>query len=529
MKKLCVRSSESPQFKIDNIEYLLHKGSYHIIQLDKDLTVVQLSTHGALVSVLQVIKHLHNARIVCIIGSPTTSKYNQLFRDHLGVKADKTIVNKYWAYIGVKKSGHLEVLRYKFDTDTVEFQVGSNEILVKTVESGASSEMTTTITMASAGPRTILITRGVPIVVKVEPNKYFDHIYLINMQKEPFKLLKMTYVMRELNLDFTAVEAYDTNFDLVDYNQPIKQVGQKQVIAKILEDATKRDYDSILILTDNILINRNFVKLTSQILAAPVCWDAIFMANSHKYKDLLIPSHKLHIPSWKAVALNRKGIRELKLVIAPETTTTMVDVVNELVNNKTIQCYTPRDHLISSPNAHLKSTTRMVMPAIPSVDVVINVCNDQDTISMCIHTLLQQDYAGKVRYVFVNNSSDNAVNLIKRCMGSHEYTLIDGDAECTHDSDYIVDIDAKCLLPYTYISRALLLMNTEYIDCISPAVIVINHKLENNITSKLHIKESPMFLSAAAPATALSYYTIYARDTSAYPTTMIGLPLYLAL
>lgn len=513
MKKLCVRSSDSPQFKVDNIEYLLHRGSYHVIQMDRDFSVIQSSSHGALISVLQVIKHLPNSRIVCIIGTPTTSRFNQLFKDHLGVRADKSIVDKYWAYIGIKKTGHLEVLRYGFSVDCVELLVSSDEIMTK-------SEPPQT----QIGSRSILITKGAPVIV--EPDQYFDHIYLMNLYKEPFKLLKMTYALRDLNLDFTAIQSHDNDLRLTDTEQPLKLVGQKQAIVKILDDAIDRDYDSIVILTDNISLGQKFVEQTSQVLSnannLDVPWDVIFLANSHIYKDQLVSSHKLHVPSWKAIALSKRGIVALKSHITASNSGSLLDITKQLIADDTINCVSQSFKLVSFD-------AKAIIPTLPSVEVVVKVGNDADVVGLCLYLLLQQDYKGTIKYMFVNESTDETIDLIKKNMRLQQFIVLDSEPAVIGEG-YRISIDTRTLLPYTYISRAILLMNRDYLDCIAPAVVTIDSRFETNITTKLQVKESPLFLSATK-SDDNKKYAVCAKgvSTSCYPTTMIELPLYRAL
>jgi len=94
-------------------------------------------------------------------------------------------------------------------------------------------------------------------------NKIFDKIYVINLKQEVEKKIIIEKKLKELNIEYTIFEAVDgqklKNVKLLNYGT-LGAVGCRLSHMKILEDAVKNNYTSILVFEDDVIFRKDFNK-----------------------------------------------------------------------------------------------------------------------------------------------------------------------------------------------------------------------------------------------------------------------------
>ena len=94
-------------------------------------------------------------------------------------------------------------------------------------------------------------------------NKIFDKIYVINLKQDVKKKIIIEKKLKELNIQYTIFEAIDgeklKNVKLLNYGN-IGAVGCRLSHMKILEDAVKNNYTSILVFEDDVIFRKDFNK-----------------------------------------------------------------------------------------------------------------------------------------------------------------------------------------------------------------------------------------------------------------------------
>ena len=94
-------------------------------------------------------------------------------------------------------------------------------------------------------------------------NKIFDKIYVINLKQDVEKKNIIEKKLKELNIEYTIFEAIDgnklKNVKLLNYGS-VGAVGCRLSHMKILEDAVKNNYTSILVFEDDIIFRKDFNK-----------------------------------------------------------------------------------------------------------------------------------------------------------------------------------------------------------------------------------------------------------------------------
>jgi GR25 family glycosyltransferase involved in LPS biosynthesis len=89
----------------------------------------------------------------------------------------------------------------------------------------------------------------------------FDNIYLINLTRRKDRLKLMKYTLNKLKIKYELFVAYDYHNDNIITNKFIKSHGSIGLIVtyqRLLQDAIDKNYETILILEDDISFSKNF-------------------------------------------------------------------------------------------------------------------------------------------------------------------------------------------------------------------------------------------------------------------------------
>ena len=176
-KTIYIESSTSSYFKINNIEHLLHDKIYNIIILtDKSKVVNSFSTNLPLKMLCILKQKITNSKIVIIVARPTEQKPNQVYKKYLDIAADSSFIQNYWCYVGIKKNGHLETLQFKQNDKRVNLTLKAEMLLFK---QGLTKNLSVTSILQN----------------KVTPERYFDHVYVLNRSCQPARLVETSRIL----------------------------------------------------------------------------------------------------------------------------------------------------------------------------------------------------------------------------------------------------------------------------------------------------------------------------------------------
>lgn len=126
-------------------------------------------------------------------------------------------------------------------------------------------------------------------------NNYFDHVYLLNLDKDQNKLLTITQKLNQLSIDFTRFKAIDgTNlqYDNKEFKIGYGHIENKYALAclyshiEIIKEAKSKDYQRILILEDDVQFIEN-INLYLQYLRKISEWKLLYLGGSqHNWNNI---------------------------------------------------------------------------------------------------------------------------------------------------------------------------------------------------------------------------------------------------
>lgn len=124
-------------------------------------------------------------------------------------------------------------------------------------------------------------------------NKYFDQTFLINLDKRTDRFESAKIECDRIGLPFLRVSAIDgsvKNFNLIDVSHAEERkilysngaAGLNLTVKKILEYSLDENYESVLILEDDVMFHTNFISLVSQWFnEIPHDWELIYFSTRH--------------------------------------------------------------------------------------------------------------------------------------------------------------------------------------------------------------------------------------------------------
>lgn len=455
---ISLRCSNEPMFKLDNLEHLLHEHQVNAILLSHTLTVLYAASGNSLDAVsLKIKPHFKNSRVLIILSATTAGKiYGQRYRDDM-----------YTIYIGIKQHGTVNQLHFLEDPTSAQLSLDQYQLLK--VEEPKK--------YLRRGNNLIVTSKKESELSIITPKSFYDNIYVCCRQSEPAKELKIRNQLDKLRLDY---EVFYSNNEIVD-----KDAAQKNTVAGVIEDAISNNYDSIVILTDNLVINRDFVKISEGMLERHNNWNAFFMFNISDYRQY-----------WKAIAFHQDVFHYLQnklqkpdFKLSALASDLLLDYPDSVFN------------VGSSPLAQLcrinktkKNTNIFLKPTIYKVNVLIDVNSNSKLLNTAVCCLLQQDYP--INKIILSSSEKNELitDLEKK------YSNITQDTKNLAESDYLVKMDSRSYLPYNFISKSILTLLNQSKQIVKPKIALIDSQYENNIVSKLLIMENPFFISARETA-----------------------------
>ena len=471
---ISLECSCNPYFKINNTEYMLRKATYNIIILSQNMEVVDTYNINTLSNLLITLKQrLKNSKIVIILAKPTENRTNPIYKKYLGIGGGNNFIHQYWCYIGIKINGSLKKLKFLCDKEKISETFNLQPKQSKSGKPRSSS---------ASGP----------LGISYNTTKYFDHLYILNRHCQPDRLLHTNSIMDQLKLDYTIITADDNN-NYSSENVSSKCTGQKRSLLKAIENAQENNYDHFVFMTDNITIHTDFVKYTAKLFNHDTNWKLVFLANSHRYGVGFREANKFRTPSWKAIGIRSSMYDSLSdLLQQPELN--FVDILSDILSSND-NCYIPAEHLIVYRNSEAQRTNpkKYIISQLPKVNVIIDCSSGcHETSQLSINTALKQDYSNTAIFVVTTTAE---THIYKRHLESVSVVSNMTDVK-SHSSDYTVVVKGNCYIPYCFISRAVLLMEIDYMDHnvkYVPQLAVINGNNETNIMNRLRLEDRPLF------------------------------------
>lgn len=127
--------------------------------------------------------------------------------------------------------------------------------------------------------------------VKIHPNMYFDHVYVINLKKDVIKRERIRKVFKSLNIKYEFFDAVYGNdehylriFNENKYITTLKSVGAYGYtlsMINIFKDALEHRYKKIWVCDDDIVLHKDFLNLFDKhIRNIPFDWKVLFFGLS---------------------------------------------------------------------------------------------------------------------------------------------------------------------------------------------------------------------------------------------------------
>jgi glycosyltransferase involved in cell wall biosynthesis len=124
---------------------------------------------------------------------------------------------------------------------------------------------------------------------RIHPSNYFDMVYVINLKKDVDKRERMEKILTEFEIKYTIFDAiygkdylndYLQKCNLQNYKNP-GAYGYTMTMINIFKNAKEKGYKKILVLDDDVIFHRKFLKLFDEyIREIPYDWYLLFLGLS---------------------------------------------------------------------------------------------------------------------------------------------------------------------------------------------------------------------------------------------------------
>lgn len=154
-------------------------------------------------------------------------------------------------------------------------------------------------------------------------NKYFSHIYVLNLDSEKEKYINISNSLNDLNINFSRFSAYGKNNNIVienfnkikeNKNALIKQIGAMGCLIshrEIIKDAINNDYENILILEDDAHFCFGFSEKINILKLIPSKWSLLYLgASQHDWSSVKVKQNYYNAVKTDgtfAYAINKKA------------------------------------------------------------------------------------------------------------------------------------------------------------------------------------------------------------------------------
>lgn len=131
-------------------------------------------------------------------------------------------------------------------------------------------------------------------------NKYFDHIYCLNLDRRPDKWERVNNRFKDLGIiveRYSAVDGEDISSEILSYYKVINRyaLGCLYSHYNIIKDASFNNYKRILILEDDVIFCNNFHDKFLEFIKIADNWKLLYLGGSqHYWKGINIKGKYYH-------------------------------------------------------------------------------------------------------------------------------------------------------------------------------------------------------------------------------------------
>jgi len=131
-------------------------------------------------------------------------------------------------------------------------------------------------------------------------NEYFDHIYYVNLERSVDRREKCESELAKYNIEAERIVAFDGEEENYEWNNKDSEMpgwnkysaGLVHTTIKIIEDAKKNNYGSILIFEDDIQFHPWITKFVPMSLKAlPNNWEQMFFAITNEHESVWVSKY----------------------------------------------------------------------------------------------------------------------------------------------------------------------------------------------------------------------------------------------
>ena len=114
-------------------------------------------------------------------------------------------------------------------------------------------------------------------------NQYFDKIYCVNLDKRTDRWGECLNEFKKHNMTVDRFSAVDGSMETINRQTRLNdgEIGVILSNIKILEDAIKNEYESILILEDDIIFDDSLSDIKSYFDSLPDDWNMLYFGGNH--------------------------------------------------------------------------------------------------------------------------------------------------------------------------------------------------------------------------------------------------------
>ena len=271
---------------------------------------------------------------------------------------------------------------------------------------------------------------------------------------KPAKFIEFQTILKQIEIDFTVIYNYED----------------------MIRDAQANGFLSILCLSVDMTLNSQFIKIIRNINRNEPKWDAIFCANSHRYKDICRKARNFAAPSFKAFALKHTVYNRF------------LDDQNEFWKDDTLKCLIPNVLLTTKRIGKYNTKTFLSTEKLPMIHVHMKVLNSLLTIDNAIQSILNQDYTNFILILDTSEANNDCKKVCEKYVKQYKKVKVKDSADAdVSECVWIVNTIDNCYFHSTRLS--LILMTGE--DIVYSRYEMISE--EKNLLNKLKYKEEPNF------------------------------------
>lgn len=292
-------------------------------------------------------------------------------------------------------------------------------------------------------------------------HRYFDRIYIINLERRPDKLTKVLWQLERYQIKPTIIKAIDGYHPKYYYQRELHTKSQRitpgaygYILSwrKVIEDAIQNQFKRILILDDDVILVKNFNQHFHHWSSSlPIDWKVILLgATQHTTRPPLIPDfdpdpthpqayYPKTIDGSFAVGLDHTVFHEILTELKKKNQLVDSDILRSIYRSYPNQCLVAYPNLMiadvtSSDIRHQRSQEQLAIKVgwgdlsnyhwpnqIPLVSIIVPCYQAEKTIQRCLNSILNQTYRPLELIVIDDGSQDQSFKIIGETFDRWQY------------------------------------------------------------------------------------------------------------